>query len=173
MAQNVFVQQLTVDANNNYNSFNINHLNLILMYEVIRQVINSVGNVQSRSFVAFVSINSKLEFDAVVRSLHGRAKADTLTYSVRGREERVKFILRLVNIIKGDAFVEDGKRIINGTVDSINNYIDWVNTAAKKSAKINSRKDSHLLKHVNVDGYWLDKDYEYAKQSLPDNWDIY
>lgn len=173
MAQNVFVQQLTVDTNSIFNSFNINHLKFTIMYKVTKQVINHIGNVQSNEFIAFISINHKAEFDSIIRSFHGRAKAENQAFIIRGRQDRVRYNLQKINILDCDKARINNVNYINDTVNRCNKYIDEINTVAKRSAKVNSKKDVNLRQYVNVKQYWLDNMYEYVQQNFDDDLLVY
>ncbi len=173
MAQNIFVQQLIVDANNNYNSFNINHLNLILMYKVTKETINFVGNVIKTEFIAFVNIGNPDEFDDLIRSYHGRALADNQVYIIRGQVERVRYVLTPINVLASSKARVDNIKAITDTINKCNSYIKELNAAAKRSAKLNSKKDIDLRQYVNVKEYWMHDKQDYVKQNYEDELYIY
>lgn len=134
------------------------------MYKVSKQTINYIGNVQTTQFINYVDVQTTAEFDAIIRSFHGRAKAENQAFIVRGKRDRVRYVFTLINAVGVDKAIKKNKSYINDAVKAVNNYIDNANTAAKRSAKINSRKNVDLLQHVNVDDYWVDNKHNYIEE---------
>ncbi len=164
MAQNVFVQQLIVDANNNYNSFNINHLNLILMYKVTEQIVNAVGNVQTAKVIATINCDDDSRIREFITHLHGLAKSKNYYYSLRGRQDRIRYVVNKeigMNIQDAIALI---KSDITRNISTHNEYIDMVNTAYKRSNKINHRQENNELEHIEHFIYMMDDKRKYIEE---------
>lgn len=141
------------------------------MYKVTKEVINQVGNIQSTEFITFVSIDSEKEMDAIIRSFHGRAIADNSAFIIRGRQERVRYKMQKIDVLDSNKVRVNNIKYTNDAINRCNKYIDEINTAAKRSAKVNSKKDVDLRQYIHLDHYWLDNINKYTQQDCYDcNW---
>lgn len=143
------------------------------MYKVTKEVINQVGNIQSTKFITFVSIDSKEEMDAIIRSFHGCAIADNQAFIIRGRQEKVRYKMQKIDVLDSNKVRVNNIKYTNDAINRCNKYIDEINTVAKRSAKINSKKDVDLRQYINVKEYWLDDKQDYVNQNIDDEWIVY
>lgn len=129
------------------------------MFEIRKEVVNSIGNVQRSEQIDFVDCAKEDVINRLAKVYYNLAKANTLYYKLRGQS----YIVRYVFIYKAVANIETVIKLANAeiklNVAEANEYIKTANAVYKKSQKIRGHKDeSMLIKPVDIrDFMWGDK----------------
>lgn len=129
------------------------------MFEIRKEVVNSIGNVQRSEQIGFVDCTKEDIINRLAKVYYNLAKANTLYYKVRGQP----YIVRYVFVYKAVANIETVIKLANAeiklNVAEANDYIKTANAVYKKSQKIRGHKDeSMLMKPVNINDFmWADK----------------
>lgn len=129
------------------------------MFEIRKEVVNSIGNVQRSEQICFVDCSKEDIINRLAKVYYNLAKANTLYYKLRGQS----YIVRYVFVYKAVANIETVIKLANAeiklNVAEANYYIKTANAVYKKSQKIRGHKDeSMLMKPVNINDFmWADK----------------
>lgn len=129
------------------------------MFEIRKEVVNSIGNVQRSEQIGFVDCTKEDIINRLAKVYYNLAKANTLYYKLRGQS----YIVRYVFIYKAVANIETVIKLANSDIKlcvaEANDYIKTANAVYKKSQKIRGHKDeSMLIKPIDIrDFMWADK----------------
>lgn len=129
------------------------------MFEIRKEIVNSIGNVQRSEQIGFVDCTKEDIVNRLAKTYYNLAKANTLYYKLRGQS----YIVRYVFIYKAVANIETVIKLANAevklNVDCANEYIKTANAAYKESNHKRGLKDkSMVLKPVDIkDFMWADK----------------
>lgn len=134
------------------------------MFEIKKEIVNSIGNVQHSEHIRFVNCDNKELFNALTDTYYRLAKANTLYYKLRGQSYIVRYVFIDCEVLSAETAIDIANADIKANVAEANDYIKSANTAYKKSNKRRGiSDDSMLLKPVDVkDFMWggtsVDKD---------------
>lgn len=131
------------------------------MFEIRKEVVNSIGNVQRSEQIGFVDCTKEDVINRLSKVYYNLAKANTLYYKLRGQS----YIVRYVFIYKAVANIETVIKLANAeikaSVDAANDYIKTANAVYKKNQKQRGHKDmSMLIKPVDI------RDFMWAKEAV-------
>ena len=129
------------------------------MFEIRKEVVNSIGNVQRSEQIGFVDCSKDVLIKHLATSYYNLARANTLYYKLRGQSYKVRYVFihkTLIDIVDAVHFAKEETKT---RVAEANDYIKTANAVYKKSQKIRGHKDeSMLIKPVNVNDYlWINK----------------
>lgn len=129
------------------------------MFEIRKEVVNSIGNVQRSEQIGFVNCTKDELISNLSNNYYNLARADTLYYKLRGQSYTVRYVFIYKSLATIADTVKHAKANISTRVNEANEYIKTANTAYKESNKKRGLRDkSMLLKPVDIkDFIWVDK----------------
>lgn len=129
------------------------------MFEIRKEIVNSIGNVQRSEQIGFVNCTKDELIDSLSNNYYNLACADTLYYKLRGQSYKVRYVFIYKNLSTIANAVKYSKANIKARVDEANVYIIAANAAYKESNKKRGLRDkSMMLKPVDIkDFMWADK----------------
>lgn len=124
------------------------------MFEIRKEVVNSIGNVQRSEQIGFVDCTKEDVINRLAKTYYNLAKANTLYYKVRGQS----YIVRYVFIYRALAKIDDAIKLahadIKARVAEANDYIKTANAAYKESNKRRGLRDkSMIIKPIDIRDY--------------------
>lgn len=130
------------------------------MFEIRKEVVNAIGNVQSSEHISFVDCSKDVVINHLAAIYYNLARASTLYYKLRGQSYKVRYVFiykPLIDVV--DAFYF-AKEEIKARVAEANNYIRVANAIYKESNRKRGLRDKSLeLKPIDIkDFMWADKD---------------
>lgn len=134
------------------------------MFEIRKEIVNSIGNVQHSEHIRFVNCDNEEQFNALTDTYYYLAKANGLYYKLRGQPYIVRYVFIYYGVLTAESAIDIANANIKAHVAEANDYIKSANTAYKKSNKRRGiSDDSMLLKPIDVkDFMWggksVDKD---------------
>lgn len=127
------------------------HKIIITMFEIRKEVVNSIGNVQRSEQIGFVNCTKEDVVNHLSKTYYQLAKANTLYYKIRGQSYKVRYVFihkPLIDIKSATAIANANIKI---NVDEANKYIKFANAAYKESNHKRGRIDKSLvIKPVDV-----------------------
>lgn len=121
------------------------------MFEIRKEIVNSIGNVQHSEHIRFVDCDNKELLNALTDTYYYLAKANTLYYDLRGQPYIVRYVFIYHGVLSAETAIDIANADIKARVAEANDYIKSANTAYKKSNKRKGVKDdSMLLKPIDV-----------------------
>lgn len=129
------------------------------MFEIRKEIVNSIGNVQRSEQIGFVNCTKDELINYILNNYYNLARADTLYYKLRGQSYTVRYVFIYKNLITIADTVNYTKANIKAHIDEANEYIKTANMAYKESNKRRGLRDkSMMLKPVDIkDFMWADK----------------
>lgn len=129
------------------------------MFEIRKEVVNSIGNVQRSEQIGFVNCTKDELIGSIANNYYNLARADTLYYKLRGQSYTVRYVFIYKSLATIADAVKHAKADIKARVDEANEYIKTANAAYKESNKKRGLRDkSMVLKPVDIkDFMWADK----------------
>lgn len=129
------------------------------MFEIRKEVVNSIGNVQRSEQIGFVDCAKEDVINRLAKVYYNLAKANTLYYKLRGQF----YIVRYVFIYKAVANIETVIKLANAEIKlnviEANDYIKTANAVYKKSQKVRGHKDeSMLIKPIDINDFMWAKE---------------
>ena len=127
------------------------HKTVITMFEIRKEVVNSIGNVQRSEQIGFVNCTKEDVINHLSKTYYQLAKANTLYYKIRGQSYKVRYVFihkPLIDIKSAAAIANANIKIC---VDEANEYIKFANTVYKESNHKRGLRDKSLtIKPVDV-----------------------
>lgn len=135
------------------------HKTIITMFEIRKEIVNGIGNVQRSEQVGYVDCSKDVVIKHLATSYYNLARASNLYYKLRGQSYKVRYVFiykPLVDVISAAHFA---KEEIKARVAEANDYVRVANAAYKESNHKRGLKDKSLeLKPINIkDFMWADK----------------
>lgn len=129
------------------------------MFEIRKEIVNSIGNVQRSGQVGFVNCTKDELISSIANNYYNLARAETLYYKLRGQSYTVRYVFIYRNLASIADAVKHAKANIKACVNEANEYIKTANSAYKESNKKRGLKDKSMaLKPVDIkDFMWADK----------------
>ena len=129
------------------------------MFEIRKEIVNSIGNVQRSEQIGFVDCTKDELISSIANNYYNLACADTLYYKLRGQSYKVRYVFIYKNLSTIANAVKYSKANIKARVDEANVYITAANAAYKESNKKRGLRDKSMaLKPVDIkDFMWADK----------------
>lgn len=122
------------------------------MYNIERQIINSVGNIQCSEHVAFIDATTADIIEDVSKHYNALARAETLRYKLTGQDYYIRYAFKKLKILSINHANNNAINLINAEVKAANEYINRANRAYSISNKRRMIADDSLkLKPVRVD----------------------
>lgn len=127
------------------------HKTIITMFEIRKEVVNSIGNVQRSEQIGFVNCTKEDVVNHLSKTYYQLAKANTLYYKIRGQSYKVRYVFihkPLIDIKSATAIANANIKIC---VDEANKYIKFANAAYKESTRKRGLRDKSLvIKPVDI-----------------------
>ena len=147
----------------------LSNLILINMFEIRKEIVNAIGNVQRSDRIGFVNCSKDDVINRLAKTYYNLARANTLYYKVRGQSYTVRYVFKYTAVADINAVLKLANAEIKLNVANANEYIDAANAAYKQSNKRRGIRDKSLAmqkykvedyyvnveKHVIEDGYCL------------------
>lgn len=129
------------------------------MFEIRKEIVNSIGNVQRSGQVGFVNCTKDELISSIANNYYNLARAETLYYKLRGQSYTVRYVFIYRNLASIADAVKHAKANIKACVNEANEYIKTANATYKKSNKKRGIGDKSMaLKPVDIkDFMWADK----------------
>jgi len=129
------------------------------MFEIRKEVVNSIGNVQRSEQIGFVNCTKDELISNLSNNYYNLARADTLYYKLRGQSYTVRYIFIYKSLATIADAIKRAKADISSRINEANEYIKTANAAYKESNKKRGLRDKSLvLKPVDIkDFIWVDK----------------
>lgn len=129
------------------------------MFEIRKEIVNSIGNVQRSEQIGFVDCTKDELISSISNDYYNLARAETLYYKLRGQSYTVRYVFIYRNLASIADAVKHAKANIKARVDEANEYIKTANATYKKSNKKRGIRDKSMaLKPVDIkDFMWTDK----------------
>jgi len=129
------------------------------MFEIRKEIVNSIGNVQRSEQIGFVDCTKDELISSIANNYYNLARADTLYYKLRGQSYTVRYVFIYRNLASIANAVKHAKANIKARIDEANEYIKTANAIYKKSNKKRGIGDKSMaLKPVDIkDFMWIDK----------------
>lgn len=132
---------------------------VIVMFEIRKEVVNSVGNVQRSEQVGYVDCSKDVVIKHLATPYYNLARASTFYYKLRGQSYKVRYVFiykPLIDVVDAAHFA---KEEIKSRVAEANDYVRIANAVYKKSNRKRGLRDKSLeLKPVDVNDYlWTNK----------------
>lgn len=132
------------------------------MFEIRKEVINSVGNVQSSVIVGYLNCTKDDIIKHIIIAYHNLACTDNLQFEIRGKSNRVRYIFTNIEVKDITTAINYAVEKIKSNVAKANEYIKTANAAYKDSNRKRGIKDKSLaIKEVKVEDYLWNKDAVY------------
>lgn len=127
------------------------HKTIITMFEIRKEIVNGVGNVQRSEQVAYVDCSKDVVIKHLVTPYYNLARASTLYYKLRGQSYKVRYVFiykPLIDVVDAAHFA---KEEIKARVAEANDYVRIANSAYKESNRKRGLRDKSLeLKPVDI-----------------------
>lgn len=137
------------------------------MFEIRKEVVNAVGNVQSSEFIGYVDCNLEDVINCLSKVYCNLARAKTLYYKLRGQSYTVRYIFINTPLADIDTVIALAKADIKANVEYANDYIEKANRAYKHSnRKRGIVNNSMLLATIDVNDYLWDSNEVNDKSSV-------
>ena len=147
----------------------LSNLILINMFEIRKEIVNAIGNVQHSEHIGFVDCSKDDVINRLAKTYYNLARANTLYYKVRGQSYTVRYVFKYTAVADVNTVIKLANAEIKLNVANANEYIDAANLVYKQSNKRRGIKDKSLTmkkykvedyywnneKHVMEDGYCL------------------
>ena len=130
------------------------------MFEIKKEVVNAIGNVQSSEHIGCVDCSKDVVINHLAAIYYNLARASTLYYKLRGQSYKVQYVFIYKPLIDVVDAVYFAKEEIKARVAEANNYIRVANAIYKESNRKRGLRDKSLeLKSIDIkDFMWADKD---------------
>lgn len=137
----------------------LSNLILINMFEIRKEIVNSIGNVQHSEHIAFVDCSKDDVINRLAKTYYNLARASTLYYKVRGQSYTVRYVFVHTPLADINTVLKLANAEIKLNVANANEYIDAANLAYKQSNKQRGILDKSLTmqKYKVEDYYWYDE----------------
>lgn len=120
------------------------NLNITTMFEIKREIVNSIGNVQRSECIGFVDCTKDELINVLANNYHKLACADTLYYKLRGQSLTVRYRFIYRNLMSIADAISASNTEIAYRVAEANDYIREANAAYKESNRRRGIKDNSL-----------------------------
>lgn len=129
------------------------------MFEIRKEVVNGIGNVQYSEQVGYVDCTKDEVIKYLATPYYNLARVDTLYYKLRGQSHKVRYVFIYKPLIDVVGATHFAKEKIKAGVAEANDYIRIANAVYKESNRKRGLRDKSLeLKPVNVNDYlWTNK----------------
>lgn len=111
------------------------HKTITTMFEIRKEIVNSIGNVQRSEQIGFVNCTKDELISSIANNYYNLARADTLYYKLRGQSYTVRYVFIYKSLATIADAVKHAKANIKARVDEANEYITAANAAYKESNK--------------------------------------
>lgn len=137
----------------------LSNLILINMFEIRKEIVNAIGNVQHSEHIAFVDCSKDDVINHLAKTYYNLARTDTLYYKVRGQSYTVRYVFSYIPLDNINIALKFANEEIKLNVARANEYIDAANLAYKQSNKQRGIRDKSLTmqKYKVEDYYWCDE----------------
>lgn len=124
------------------------------MFEIRKEVVNTIGNVQSSEIIGYVDCNLEDIINRLSKIYCNLARANTLYYKLRGQSYTIRYIFINTPLADIDTVIALAKADIKVKVEYANDYIEEANRAYKYSNRKRGIVDnSMLLDKIDVNDY--------------------
>lgn len=135
------------------------NLNITTMFEIRKELVNAIGNVQRSEQICYVDCSKDVVIKHLTVPYYNLARANTLHYKLRGQSYKVRYVFiykPLIDIVDAAHFAKEETKL---RVEEANDYVRVANAAYKESNKKRGLLDKSLeLKPVDIkDFMWADK----------------
>lgn len=136
------------------------HKTIITMFEIRKEVVNSIGNVQRSEQIGCVDCSKEAVIKHLATPYYNLARANTLYYKLRGQSYKVRYVFIYKPLIDVADAAHFAKEEIKARVAEANYYVRIANSAYKESNRKRGLKDKSLeLKPVDIrDFMWANAD---------------
>lgn len=122
------------------------------MYKVTKQTINSSKTIIS-SKEAFVDCSS-FEFKySIIPRLHNLVAIENKEHSLKQTRLNVRYVIECIKGYNCTEYKDYIDSAIKERVDNINNYISYINGAAKVSNRKNMRNNDNLVQIITIEDF--------------------
>lgn len=137
----------------------LSNLILINMFEIRKEIVNAIGNVQHSEHIAFVDCSKDDIINRIAKTYYNLACTDTLYYKVRGQSYTVRYVFKYIAVADVMTVLKFANKEIKLNVANANEYIDAANLVYKQSNKQRGIRDKSLImqKYKVEDYYWCDE----------------
>lgn len=130
------------------------------MFEIRKEIVNSIGNVQHYEIIAYLNCNNNDNITPLVKDFNLVAQAETIKYKLRGQDLYVRYCFIYKSLISYGELAKHAFKLINKAVDDANRTVHDANTNYKYSArKRHIKADDEIEKRYSVQ-QCLEKDYK-------------
>lgn len=131
------------------------------MFEIKREIVNSIGNVQRSERIGFVDCTEDELKNVLLNNYRKLACANTLYYKLRGQSLAVRYRFIYRNLMSIADAITAVKAEIAYRVDEANDYIREANAAYKESNRRRGIRDNSLaIARIKIEefdwGKWKD-----------------
>lgn len=136
----------------------LSNLILINMFEIRKEIVNAIGNVQRSEHIGFVDCSKDDVINRLAKTYYNLARASTLYYKVRGQSYTVRYVFVHTPLADINTVLKLANAEIKLNIANTNEYIDAANLAYKQSNKRRGIRDKSLImrKYKVEDYYWDD-----------------
>ena len=137
------------------------------MFEIRKEVVNAIGNVQSSEHIGFVDCSEDDVINRLSKIYCNLARANTLYYKLRGQSYTVRYVFIHIPLADIDTVITLANSDIRANVAFANDYIAKANRAYKHSNHKRGISDnSMLLAEIDVNDYLWDSNEVNEKGSV-------
>lgn len=139
----------------------LSNLILINMFEIRKEIVNAIGNIQRSEHIGFVDCSKDDVINRLAKTYYNLARTNTLYYKVRGQSYTVRYVFLYQPLDDINIALKFANEEIKLNVANTNEYIDAANLAYKQSNKRRGIKDKSLTmqKYKVEDYYWYDENH--------------
>lgn len=137
------------------------------MFEIRKEVVNAIGNVQSSEHIGFVDCSEDDVINRLSKIYCNLARANTLYYKVRGQSYTVRYVFVHTAVADINTALKLANAEIKLNIANANEYIADANRAYKHSNhKRGIIDNSMLLTAIDVNDYLWDSNEVNDKGSV-------
>lgn len=137
----------------------LSNLILINMFEIRKEIVNAIGNVQRSEHIGFVNCSKDDVINRLAKTYYNLARANTLYYKVRGQSYTVRYVFKHTPVADINTVLKLANAEIKQNVAQANEYIDAANLAYKQSNKRRGIRDKSLtMQKYKVEDYYWDNE---------------
>lgn len=126
------------------------------MFEIRKEIVNAIGNVQRSEHIGFVNCSKDDVINRLAKTYYNLARANTLYYKVRGQSYTVRYVFKYTTVADTDTVLKLANAEIKLNVANANEYIDTANLVYKQSNKRRGIKDkSFTMQKYKLEDYYL------------------
>lgn len=129
------------------------------MFEIRKEIVNAIGNVQRSEHIGFVDCSKDDIINRLAKTYYNLARTDTLYYKVRGQSYTVRYVFVHTAIADINTVLKLANAEIKLNIANANEYIDAANLAYKQSNKRRGIRDKSLtMQKYKVEDYYWDNE---------------